>query len=1846
MSIPVDFFVNLAASLAFELLKAGAARLSRAALGTPQQQALQRVYQDAFEAVVRASTAGADQDQARRIAGHLQRFLDLPDVASTLLDMVLAGSLAPDLNLLSERYASLASDDNVPPIDITRTLAVFHSRLTTALLDEACADKSPLYSQVSLDRILIIHGLLRGQRRNLREISHLLQQLETQATARTIIIEQATGVAIGDGATVNQFPDDVRLVLAEVLAAVRELNAQRRPPTYSQEDFRSYLHTVIERCQTLELQSAGGPVDRLPLERVYVALKADASNAAERRANHQQFLSDLAAHEQELALLADLDEYARHQIKRAVARGLDPMGLTLALRQRASAERGDYLALAAQSIDLGELISEERWAVLLGDPGAGKTTLIRWLAMQFARSLLADETSVRVPGEQVRADPSEQASQEWADLGPARLPVPLRLADYAAARWLEGNDSALTLFQYLGRQPWLGRPLHPDQATGQAIVHDAIRQNSALILLDGLDEIADQYRRGQVVDAIVHFLQTWVRDPISGLCAAEEGYVPSQGREEERPRARGGNQVVITSRPIGYYLAPLPATLTHYTVEEMSESAIARFCSAWTSAVHEQTGQGKAEADAEALRQAVLDRNRPALRELATNPLLLTILAGLFYTLKSKLPERRVEVYDQVVQAFTRQRHGAWQAQGLSDARFRYALAYVAFRLHANPDRLYANGLAGEQDVRQWLRQALRSFDGKFVKMHEEQADLLFVSAASLGGFLLERGDGAYGFIHRAFQEYFAALYLARDPDSVADEVCQRLDDPAWREPLLLAAAQTAWQEWDALPSLLRAVLDAPEPAPGLLPRNALFLAACLPEMQRQPPADLVAQAMGQLIEAYADRAWPADETTQPPEPLRQAIERALRPLGDVTGAQQAVAVALTGEDPVRRMAAAELVLAVEWWHPALIPSLLAAARDHAEPVVVVREALWRQVQAHPEALAAQRLPMRSLLADPTRAQQLVQRPVWLAILQSLYLRPDWQPDQPLTPDVVCFDSRLSRLLERAWQDQWSETKLLDRLAALADRESDPALARDAVWALAIADIERWLYLLATPGNEAIPHCSIAGLAWNARNRAFSFARAYDSDLALQLESARAGALDVALILNGDLALQLAWARARVFDVVLIPDRVPILDRVWDLTLQLDKVAGMIISARARLAAVDKAEDALAVLSRVENNLDELRTFVQQKAWRALIEAAEILGPSAPFAEVRTGGRYRIAQRVPDPRGLSSDLLTGLQALALRKLRELTGEEDGLSLADSLRALMADWLRKGDAQQRSVAIAVLAELDEVTTISLADLLPLLAAEDDQLRHRVRDALQQHRPASSYGSDLLLELAGRAVDGVETAAPAHLSADDSLLISTYCGWTLTQVLHDRGDWLQAWANELDTATSRPHATILSRIHRLYASCWPVFLELLSTGRPCTQAALLDSVSWLLRKDQVPSDQENELAVALLALSKSPSEQVARTAIFAMGCFHQPPTIVAEALLEAGKAAPTDNCPLTIADYWGALARLAPCMDQASQAEVDRLLETSRSPQLDGALVRRLVNRQEGFEEQTWLTESAALRFESIPQALALFRRKGFDARAVLARLAALRPDPVSQLYGLLAAGQDDDYLGIWEPKLPAHLMGYHERIAAVIRDLLQKHAGLWALLLAELRLALSAGEWQRHRIALVALTRCAEAMPAQFNMSAADLEPLLLQASQDAGSFHSRRFAITCLSYLRVITPKVLTALLYLAGDTRVVCNDALAAAARFNRLDPSLGEALPAELTDALTGPSVLRARTAARLLQALGTSQAAQAAPGLRRQIVQALAAALQHPGSRRPVWISVDETDGTLDQDLYQALLRVAGF
>lgn len=254
-------------------------------------------------------------------------------------------------------------------------------------------------------------------------------------------------------------------------------------------------------------------------------------------------------------------------------------------------------------------------------------------------------------------------------------------------------------------------------------------------------------------------------------------------------------------------------------------------------------------------------------------------------------------------------------------------------------------------------------------------------------------------------------------------------------------------------------------------------------------------------------------------------------------------------------------------------------------------------------------------------------------------------------------------------------------------------------------------------------------------------------------------------------------------------------------------------------------------------------------------------------------------------------------------------------------------------------------------------------------------------------------------------------------------------------------------------------------------------------------------------------------------------------------------------------------------------------------------------------------------------------------------ALLDHLQPLIPDSQRQLAALLDAGVNDD---IWNDDYHGVLVLAARRQVQAVTD--SDH--LLIALLRRLQQAVVERGWPSHRIALAAVAACAEEMPAALQRAAPQaisvpLEALLVQATTNAHSFNSRRFALTALSHLRTVTPAVVPALLAGCQDTESVQRDAIAAAGRFQQIDGPPEEMLSL-LVPALTGESIQTAYAVTKLLGALGTSAAGEAA-GLRDAIITALVDALDREGRQRTV--TADDDPKKLADIYYEVLLQVAG-
>ena len=231
----------------------------------------------------------------------------------------------------------------------------------------------------------------------------------------------------------------------------------------------------------------------------------------------------------------------------------------------------------------------------------------------------------------------------------------------------------------------------------------------------------------------------------------------------------------------------------------------------------------------------------PRIRDLARNPLLLTIIA-LVHRIEAELPHERVKLYDKCVTALV----DTWdEVKGLTIAEKqrpffrerRRLLERLAYELHTGaegPGQLRTIK-AGDLELllARFLMENRRLGFADDPDAARDEAAAFVRLARGRTGLLVERGEGVFGFPHLTFQEYLAACdiehrCMAYGVDAVWHEIAVKhsLHDPHWREVILLLLGSLNRYE-DAPTLLVERILQAGEADPfePVLHRN-LYLAA------------------------------------------------------------------------------------------------------------------------------------------------------------------------------------------------------------------------------------------------------------------------------------------------------------------------------------------------------------------------------------------------------------------------------------------------------------------------------------------------------------------------------------------------------------------------------------------------------------------------------------------------------------------------------------------------------------------------------------------------------------------------------------------------------------------------------------------------------------------------------------------------------------------------------------------------------------------------------------------------------------------------------------------------------------
>ena len=382
------------------------------------------------------------------------------------------------------------------------------------------------------------------------------------------------------------------------------------------------------------------------------------------------------------------------------------------------------------------LMAVEKYSklLILGKPGAGKTTFLKYIAIQC----------------------------NLGDFKNNYVPIFITLKDFAETK------NKLGLFEFIVKQFEIYKL---KQASTKLEL--LLSKGMALILLDGLDEV-----RKEDNDRVI----TEIRD------FSEKFH---------------NNHYIMTCR----------ISAREYTFEKFTEVEIADFDNHQIATFASNWFKSK---DLIKSKNFIFKLNEnPPIKELATNPLLLTLLCLVFEE-TANFPSNRSELYEEGLDILLKK----WDAERnierdtqsspehdeaykkLSSQRKQDLLSHLALRTFEKKDFFFK-----KRDAEAYITDYISNLSKNPVEPETLKLDseTILKSIEAQHGLLIERSRGIYSFSHLTFHEYFTARKLVANQKGL-ERLANHTLEKHWREVFLLAVDKL--QEADELIQLMKKHID------------------------------------------------------------------------------------------------------------------------------------------------------------------------------------------------------------------------------------------------------------------------------------------------------------------------------------------------------------------------------------------------------------------------------------------------------------------------------------------------------------------------------------------------------------------------------------------------------------------------------------------------------------------------------------------------------------------------------------------------------------------------------------------------------------------------------------------------------------------------------------------------------------------------------------------------------------------------------------------------------------------------------------------------------------------------------
>ncbi|MDJ0661945.1 MAG: NACHT domain-containing protein [Crocosphaera sp.] len=404
----------------------------------------------------------------------------------------------------------------------------------------------------------------------------------------------------------------------------------------------------------------------------------------------------------------------------------------------------------ASRIDPLSLLTLGKRNVILGDPGSGKSTLLKFLSLAGISEKL-------------------QKNKRYQTSPDARLPILIILRRYADELKSRHNLSLIDYIQEVIEGDFSLKSIDAE------FFQYYLETGQTILFFDGLDELPDSQYKKTVKDRI---------------CTLDSSYP--------------GNTIIVTSRIVGYdsYFRFDEKQFSHYRLTTLELPEIRQFINDWYTVRISNKKERRENIDD--LANLLEDDDYKAIRELAENPLLLTIIT-LVHRIDAVLPDERVVLYQKCTETLLNTWHG-WKfksstkrkGKGKIERRNRQRMEAIANWMHEKSLSTEAKQRAVvtydelKDFLSNYIQNPEKTTDDKYEAQDLAEEFLEFIKKRA--GLLIEAGDKQYSFVHLTFQEYLTSCYLITKGETegvryIWQIIEAKCSEPRWQEVIRLLIA-------------------------------------------------------------------------------------------------------------------------------------------------------------------------------------------------------------------------------------------------------------------------------------------------------------------------------------------------------------------------------------------------------------------------------------------------------------------------------------------------------------------------------------------------------------------------------------------------------------------------------------------------------------------------------------------------------------------------------------------------------------------------------------------------------------------------------------------------------------------------------------------------------------------------------------------------------------------------------------------------------------------------------------------------------------------------------------------------